>query len=276
MMRWLGRWLVLFAIDTLLGMGAGAVLMHGGPPPAPGALPFALLANAIVVATAMLVAARLADRGPWRALTLFALLFGPQANNLVELLIFPLDAAARMLLLLVLQAAVVSAGAEIALDAIVPGGPSAPSCWPRRRGAGGWIMRVLACDVGYIVVYLAAGMLVWPFVRPFYAGRAMPAMGTIVAMQVLRGLVFVALLALLANRLRAGRRSGVLLGGIAFAVFSAWALLIPNPFFPDFARLAHLCEVGVSNLCFGGAVMLVLTAGGEPAAAGAPAPTPAA
>ena len=60
------------------------------------AWPGSLLASAIVVAAALVIATRLAGRGIRRALVLFALLFVPQVNNFVELLIFPLDLQARL------------------------------------------------------------------------------------------------------------------------------------------------------------------------------------
>jgi hypothetical protein len=114
-------------------------------------------------------------------------------------------------------------------------------------------------------------MIVWPFVRPFYGHRAMPAMGTILSMQVLRELVFVGLLAWLAHELRGPRSVTMLLGGLVLSVFSASDLLVPNPFMPDFARWTHLCEVGTSNFLFGAFVTWMLTTKGQAAPAGAQA-----
>ena len=131
--------------------------------------------------------------------------------------------------------------------------------------------RLVSCDLAYVVVYVTAGMIVWPFVRPFYEHRAMPAMGTILCMQVPRGLVFVALLTWLVHELRGSRRLAILLGGLALSVFSAWDLLVPNPFMPGFARWAHLSEVGTSNLLFGAFVTWMLTTRAQSTASGAPA-----
>lgn len=107
-----------------------------------------------------------------------------------------------------------------ALDAWAGPGSVEPSCWPEHRGVGGWLVRVLAGDLAYVVVYVTAGMIVWPFVRPFYEQRAMPAMPTILGLQIFRGLVFVGLLAWLARELRSSRRVAVLLGGLALSVFA--------------------------------------------------------
>jgi hypothetical protein len=250
--------------DLLLG-----VVLLRGTPSVPGALPASLLATAIVVAAAVMLATRLTGRGLRRALTLFAVLFVPKVNNFIELLIFPLDLRAQLIPALILKVALLSAGVAAALAAWASPDLAGRSCWPVRRGAAGWLARVVACDLAYVVVYVTAGMIVWPFVRPFYEHRAMPPMGTILSMQVLRGLVFVALLAWLAHELNGGRRVTVLLGGFALSVFSASDLLVPNPFMPGFARWAHLYEVGTSNFLFGAFVTWMLTTQPRPTAPGA-------
>ena len=258
MKRGIRTWAAAFAVYWVAGWLLEKLLLRGAPR-VNGALPGSLLASALVVAVAVGIATRVEKRGIRRALLLFGLLSVPQGNNFVELLIFPLDLqaqlASRLLLKVALQAAVVAA----ALDAWADPGPVEPSCWPARRGIAGWWARVLASDLAYIVVYVSAGMVVWPFVRPFYEQRAMPAMPTILGMQVLRGLVFVGLLAWLARELRSSRRVAMLLGGLALSVFAAAELVVPNPFLPDFARWAHLGEVGTSNFLSGAFVTWLLT-----------------
>jgi hypothetical protein len=267
-MRGIGIWAAVFVAYVLTDVLLPMVLPRGTPS-VPGALPASLPASAIVVAAAVVLATRLTGRGLRRALVLFALLFVPQVNNFVELLIFPLDLRAQLIPTLILKVALLSAVVAAALDAWVSPGPAEQSCWPVGRGAAGWLARVFSCDLAYVVVYVTAGMIVWPFVRPFYEHRAMPTMRTILSMQVLRGLVFVALLAWLAHELRGGRRVIILLGGLALSVFSASDLLVPNPFMPDFARWAHLCEVGTSNFLFGAFVTWMLTTQAQPAPPGA-------
>lgn len=264
----IGIWAAAFVAYVLTDAILSMVLLRGAPS-TPGALPASLLANAIVMAAAVVLATRLTGRSLRRALVLFAVLFVPQVNNFIELLIFPLDLRAQLIPTLILKVALLSAGVAAALAAWVSPGLAGRSCWPVRRGAAGWLARVVSCDLAYVVVYVTAGMIVWPFVRPFYEHRAMPAMGTILSMQVLRGLVFVALLAWLAHELRGGRRVTILLGGLALSVFSASSLLVPNPFMPDFARWAHLCEVGTSNFLFGAFVTWMLTTQAQSTAPGA-------
>lgn len=88
----------------------------------------------------------------------------------------------------------------------------------------------------------------------------MPSFGPIVGMQVLRGLVFTGLLAWLTRELRASRATTMLFGGLALAVFGGIELIVPTPYFPDFARRAHLVEVCTSNLAYGAFVVWLLSA----------------
>lgn len=251
-------WAAALAVYWLVGVLLEWVLLRDMPAVA-GALPGSLLASAIVVAAALAITPRLAGRGIRRALVVFALLVVPVVNNFVELLIFPLDLQARLVPWLLLKVALQAAVVAAALDAWVAPGPVEPRCWPAGRGVGSWLARVLACDLAYVVTYLTAGMIAWAFVKPFYEQRVMPEMGTILRLQVLRGLVFVGLLAGLAHELRVRRPVAMLLGGLALSVFAASGLLVPNPFMPDFVRWAHLGEVGTSNFLFGAFVTWMLT-----------------
>ena len=145
-MRGIGIWAAVFVAYVLADVLLGMTLLRGTPS-APGALPASLLASAIVVAAAVVLAPRLTGRGLRRALVLFALLFVPQVNNFVELLIFPLDLRAQLIPMLLLKVALLSAVVAAALDAWVRPGPAGRSCWPVRRGASGWLARVVSCDL---------------------------------------------------------------------------------------------------------------------------------
>lgn len=259
MRRWFGAWIAIFVIYTVVETATRAWLLNGGPALPPGSFRFGLLAGALVTLVATVLAARLEGRGPGRALVLFAIPFGVQANNLIELTLFPLGVDSRLVPFLYLHLLLSYAVTALALDAIAPPGSAEPRRAPSRWGAAGWIGCVLACDLGYVVTYFVAGMIVWPVVRPFYASQTMPSPVTLLQLQILRGLILTSLLALLANRLRAQRSTVVLLGGLALSVFGASPLLTPTAYFPDFARLAHLFEVGLSNFAYGCAATFVLT-----------------
>jgi hypothetical protein len=256
----LGKWGAALAAYVVIKQIASATLTRGAPT-IPGDLPASILASAITVGLLSILSGRVAGRGPRRVLTLSALLFVPQANNFTELIIFPLDLRAHLAPLLLLQTATLALATAWVLDRLTPAGPDSLSVWPSRRSNSGWLRRLLACDVAYAAVYIVAGLTVWPFVRPFYESRAMPTPAAVLSMQVLRGFVFVGLLTWLVHELRVRRWVAMLLGGFSLAVFSGVELIVPSPYLPDFARLAHLVEIGVSNVVYGTVVMWALTEG---------------
>jgi hypothetical protein len=111
-------------------------------------------------------------------------------------------------------------------------------------------MRLAAASIGYLVLYLTAGMLVFPFVKDFYATRALPPLAMLVLLQLARGLLYV--LYVWPWLRLAPRRAGIVLG-LIYAVLGGVAPLLAdnNPYLPRAVRIPHLVEVGVSNFLFG-------------------------
>jgi len=126
-----------------------------------------------------------------------------------------------------------------------------------RAGRAAW--KFLVSDLLYIVLYYTAGMIIFPFVRDFYATQILPSTGTIVALQlVVRGPLFIGVCLLLAHLIELPRWSSALAVGAAFAILSGIApLLMPNPYFPDSVRWVHMAEVTSSNFVFGAMVRLL-------------------
>ena len=124
------------------------------------------------------------------------------------------------------------------------------------RPSGERLRKFVVCDVSYPVLYFAAGTIIFPFVKDFYAGQTLPPPGRLIAMQLLvRGPILVGLCLLLLRLLRLPRVSGALAVGAVLAILNGIApLLIPNPYLPDVVRWAHLCEIASSNFVFGGIV----------------------
>jgi len=122
------------------------------------------------------------------------------------------------------------------------------------RGERAW--KFALSDVSYLVLYYTAGMIIFPYVRDFYATQQLPSPGTIIALQLLiRGPVFVLLCIGLARMLGLPRLTGALAVGLIFTLLSGVApLLIPNPYFPDSVRWVHFCEVVSENFIFGAIV----------------------
>ncbi len=249
-------WLAFSVVQAV----AGALLLRGLPASGPGALPLGLASNALVALILTTLAGRLRARGWGRVLALFAVAWGIDANDLAEAVAFSLDIPRATLPMLFVTSFVAKLALALTLDRVT-GTADGAGAWPAGRAAGSWIGRVVAADLLYVLFYLAAGMIVFPFVKEFYAGKAIPGFAVLVPMQIARGLVFVGLLILMAARLALPRAALALLSGLTLAVLGGVApLLVPNPFMPGPIRMAHLAETGISNFLFGWLATLILTA----------------
>jgi hypothetical protein len=111
-------------------------------------------------------------------------------------------------------------------------------------------------DFAYLFLYFGTGMIIFPFVKNFYATQHLPSAVSIAALQLLvRGPVFVLVCLSLTRMLGLPRLQGALAVGLMFTLLSGVApLLMPNPFFPDSVRWVHFCEVVSENFVFGAIV----------------------
>ena len=121
------------------------------------------------------------------------------------------------------------------------------------------VWRFALSDVLYLLLYFGAGVIIFPYVRDFYATQTVPPAKTIVGLQLLlRGPVFVAVCLLLMRMIGLSRWKGALVLGFVFTMLSGVvALLPPNPYFPDAVRWVHFGEVVSSNFVFGMLVGLI-------------------
>ncbi len=256
-------------ILTGVGMAGGMVQAVSArttiPPLAANPLPWQIAANVLVVAVLSWIAFRSRERG-WRlALSLGLLLFGIASfNSFIEARFFGLfdtretlshlgttllgDLIFAPLLVLLLRAP---------LAGVIPDGPGGE--WRARITP----LRLISGGAAYVVVYFVAGMIVFPFVREFYATKPMPNPLALVALQaIVRGPVFVLLLYLALRMSRMRRSEAVLMTGTALSVLGGIApLMVPNPYFPDAVRWSHFFEVGVSNFVYGAFAGWLLTRG---------------
>ena len=124
------------------------------------------------------------------------------------------------------------------------------------RGMVSWVARFAACSVTYLVLYFTAGMIIFPYVQPFYDMRALPAPSTIVLLQLfLRAPIFAAAGLLIVRMAPGTRRDHALMVAVAMSILGGAApLIIPNSFFPDTVRWVHFVEVVTSNFVFGAVV----------------------
>lgn len=244
---------VILAVATMISGGAMQALFGdlGIPLPESNAVPWQVLSWVIMAATLMWFAARARIAGWHLAASLAVLVYGICSfNSLIEARFFGIMTA-RQFAGVMTMSAISAVLLGVALVPVVRG------MTPLAR-SGDWtdrvsICRVAAGSIAYLVAYFVAGMVVFPFVKAFYAQFTMPNGLHVIAMQLfIRGPVFVALMLLLVRISGASRRETILMTGGALSLLGGLAMLIvPNAFIPDFARWAHLVEVVSSNLAYG-------------------------
>jgi hypothetical protein len=211
---------------------------------------------ALALALAVVAAATSAARGTrieiLRALVI--LCFGVASiNPLIEAVAFgvmPIADVPRSLLTNLVLAVAISAGPVWMLWR---GMPEAASVAPPRYTIG----RLAAIAGVYVLLYLAAGIAVYPFIKDFYADKTLPSLPMVIGIQCIRGPLY-ALYALPWLKLTDRHTSPML--ALVYSVLGGVALLLvdENPYMPREVRYPHLIEVGVSNFLFGWIVGRIL------------------
>jgi len=263
------------ALLFVQGLAAGLTDALFGPSAVtlpPGSLGWVALSDLLTAAVTVWLARRARASGlrlaGWLALVLFGV---ATINNMIEGLFFHVFGA-REFARYVVQGGITAAAFALLLVAIAGRmrAPSVPMARvPAPTSAASWAWRLAAADLLYVACYFGAGVVIYPWVRDFYEGRDLPAQALIAAMQVfVRGPVFIALLLMVVRMIDGDRGGKVLTAGATLSLIGGVApLLIPNPYFPDVVRWAHLFEVGVSNFVYGAAVAWLLTPPPRPVAA---------
>jgi len=226
--RFVLAWIALIAGQVVAGM-----LIHLNYPPMPHVLPWLLLANAIVVLALGAAAMRSEWKGWKLGLALFAIPAAINTVNMVEGAIFltnvKLDWRGTLEITLVGYAL-----AAVLWTIIFNGKNSAHAdewAFPERSLLQK-VWRFAFCCASYVFLYFLAGMIIFPYVRDFYATQHIPSFGQIVLLQFfLRGPMFVAVCLLLLRMFRLPGVSGALAVGLAYTLLSSISLIIPNPYF---------------------------------------------
>jgi len=247
--RVLVTWVYLVAVQAMLGM-----LITSPTPPPENAGPWFLLSNFLVA----LVLCLLAMRSDWGGARLAVAVSGIPAiimlTNYLEGIIF-------------LTGVTIDWPKEVLRTCLVS--VLTLPLWPllfRKPGTSQNNFRPLAgrtvkerlwrfvlADLAYPVLYFMAGVLVFPFVRDFYATQTIPPVGLVFALQlVVRGPIYVGVCLVMTRMLGLARLPGAAAVGAAFATLNGIApLIIPSGVFPEPVRWAHFIEVTISNLIFG-------------------------
>lgn len=131
---------------------------------------------------------------------------------------------------------------------------------PRKKSS--WMGRVLGANFIYIFFYVIAGMLIQhytPGFSEFYEGK-LPSPAVFFMTNVFfRGFVFVGIAVLIDRTLHGTRLTKAVYVGLVFSILGGIAPLIPpNEAMPQFIRIAHGIEVGISNFLYGVCVLLIV------------------
>lgn len=123
------------------------------------------------------------------------------------------------------------------------------------RPLSGWIWRAAAGSILYLIFYITAGLIlinVYPQLAKFYITKQPPPPALIFGTQLIRGLFFVGIAALISSTVNLSFPKKAVLIGMIFSIIGGIApLMLPNPEMPAFIRLAHGFEVGISNFLYG-------------------------
>jgi hypothetical protein len=256
---------LLAGIVAIVLTQAGLVFLAPATPahvPAGADLIAMLLSNALTAAMLLVLARRLPGAAAGRARLLFVIWGGIQANSLSELFLFDIGITGAQTIGLIVYGLAQAAAAAATLGWLIA--PRDHATTPAALPVRPW--RLAIAPPLYVVCYLGAGMLVWPFIAAYYQARPMPSLGPVVALQVVRGLAFGAIVFLIAQRCDGGRVERVLVAGLTLAVLGGAApLVMPNPLMPEAIRLAHLVEVVPSIFAFAAILAWVLTRPRRPA-----------
>jgi hypothetical protein len=118
----------------------------------------------------------------------------------------------------------------------------------QRTGAS-WTWRFGLASLSYLPIYYLFGMIVAPFVLPYYdnpdlgLNLTVPGIGVIVPLEIARGLVYALTLFPLIAVLRGSYWSRALWVGLTIAVLGSWVPMLQAIFWTPVLRLAHGLEI---------------------------------
>jgi hypothetical protein len=131
----------------------------------------------------------------------------------------------------------------------------------QNRPRSSHLLRIVLASAGYVPVYLFFGLLVSPFVIPYYAdpahglGLQIPPFSVMIPPEILRGFLYVASLLPLQVALKADRKEAfLLLSGIFFLAGAGTQFLAAGTSqgsFPVFLRIIQGLEILGDSLVYG-------------------------
>jgi hypothetical protein len=217
----------------------------------------ALIAMSLIVASLIYPALRSVRRGSTLAVALFLAVVGIHVVLVwlegLAVNLLPGSVIARAFIGDVIVAAILAFLLARAFDEVpTPQADRPVGGW----NAWSWVWRVALCACCYLVLYITAGILIFPAVQPFYAAENLtvnPAV--LLPLQIVRGSCYVLFTLPLLRSLAVCRWQASLAMAVMFPVLAGVAaLIIPNPIMPGWVRAWHFMEIAWSNFAFGALV----------------------
>jgi hypothetical protein len=255
-------------VAALLGSGIVSGLLHLPAVAMPGNTPvqsmfLAQLAAGLVLVVGLIPVARgLAAAAPLRAAALGSfLILALGVNGMIEARMFTHFLDNGILSASVFYV-VLAALLGVALGWSF-GAPQAAAGLPHHSWLA-WIPRVAAIWLAWPFIYFFFGTCVAPIVVPYYnagiAGLRIPALSTILAVQLVRSVIFLAA-SLPFIALWTGSRRGLWLAlGLAHAFTVGLYGLVGATFLPTILRVAHSAEIAGDSFAYAGLLALLFAA----------------
>lgn len=135
------------------------------------------------------------------------------------------------------------------------------------RTAGEWTWRLAAAVCAFPLIYWTFGLMIAPFVRPYYEqgqfGLALPSATVIVLVQLLRSAMFLAATLPILMMWSGPRRQRILSLGLAFYVLVGLFSMIQTHWLAPTLLILHNLEIFVDSMVYALALALLLVPGGE-------------
>ena len=135
------------------------------------------------------------------------------------------------------------------------------------RTAGEWAWRIVAAVCAFPLVYWTFGLMIAPFVRPYYEqgqfGLALPSAGVIVLVQFLRSVLFLAAALPILIAGSAPRRHLIAALGLAFYVLVGLFGMIQTYWLAPTLLVLHNLEIFTDSMVYALAIALLLVRGGD-------------
>jgi len=133
-----------------------------------------------------------------------------------------------------------------------------------QRPGSSWVSRIVISSLVWIPIYFAFGMVVFPFIAPYYTDPSLglsltlPSFGIVIPLQFVRGLIYVLVLLPLIAALRIGRK--YLFGVLTLVLYvpGAFIPLLTNVLWPVTLRMIHGIEVLGDFVVFAAVIVALL------------------